>query len=146
MFTLLCLFYLPGMVCSGPGYQVIIVAVARGQMAYVYGFGFDGDDDSHVCGGNRVISITLKPVFYEAEFPLQAEVGRGILDCELHVCGPSYGVVEYLGKVLESRVFVPSRVCYQTRGLYIEAAAFRWVQCVSYSHLYLSDGVECQVP
>ena len=93
-----------------------------------------------------MISITLKPAFYEAEFPLRADVGRSILDCELHVCGPPYRVVEYLGKVLESRVFVPSRVCYQTGGLYIEAAAFRWAQCVSYNHLYLRDGVECQVP
>ena len=124
MFTLLCLFYLPGMVCSGPWYQVSLVAVARSQMVYVYGFGFDGDDDSQVCGGNRVISITLKLAFYEAEFPLHAEVGRGILDCELHVCGPRYCVVDYLGKVLESGVFVPSRVCNQTGGLYIEAAAF----------------------
>ena len=79
MFSLLCLFYLPEMVCSGPGYQVILVAVARGQMAYVYGFGFDGDDDSHVSCGNRVISITLKPAFYEAEFPFMPKLGVAYL-------------------------------------------------------------------
>lgn len=74
MFSLLCPLYLPGVVCSGPVYFVILVGVARGQMAYVYNFGLMATmtqkSTMHYVEAGRC---------YEVEFLLHA-VERGELD------------------------------------------------------------------